>query len=191
MKKLLLYINVMFLFATPTYSQTLSDSMMYSIIGQYVEERADTSVTQKIYIDVNNKELLVNFSVGKTKIIFFDSKKIRRYYKTLTNSNGMFHTLSIRHSNDDTIDFCFTKCQVKKEGKYYGTLMESGGDLGYIPYARFIYSKEEKKWRLIPYDELKKNAIQNLPNVFNNGSVIIHPKNQTTTQNKSPYFLAR
>lgn len=166
MKKFLLWINVMFLFTIPSYSQTLRDEMKYSIIGQYVEEHFDTSVKQDVYIEVVSEEKLRSFSLGETKIILFNSRKKHRYYRTLSNSNGLFHFLSIRHLSNDTIDFNFTKCQLMKKGGYYGIEMESGGDLGYIPYARLIYSKEEESWKIFTHYELRENVILNLPDVF-------------------------
>lgn len=166
MKKLLLWINVMLLFTISIYSQTLSDEMIYSVIGQYIEENVDTSVTQNVYIKVDSEEKLRGFSLENIKIILFDSRKERRYYRALTNSNGLFHILKLRHLNNDTIDFDFSRCRVMKKGRYYGILVESGGDMGYIPYARLVYRKDEKVWRLISSYELKKNAVLNLPDAF-------------------------
>lgn len=163
MKKLLLYINVIHLFTISTYSQTLSDKMIYSVIGQYIEEHVDTSVTQNVYIKVVSEKKLRGFSLGDIKIILFDSRKERRYYRALTNSNGLFHILRIRHLSNDTIDFSFSRCQVMKEGRGYGIMVESGGDMGYIPYVRFIYSKKDQSWSVIASEELKKNAIYDLP----------------------------
>lgn len=181
MKKFILFHITLCFYSLTTYSQVISSNMTYFVINQYVSKKFDTTIAQNVYIKVKTDEKLNNYTLGNTKIIFFNSTKEDRFYRKLNKSNGLYHSLKISYLNSDTIDFDFSECHVTKINGHYCIEVGCGGDMGYIPFARIIYSKDEKKWRLIHYDELKKNAILELPNAFEVQSCA-NKKNYNTPQ---------
>lgn len=154
MRKVIIYSIVLCFCSLSTYAQTVSNDMIYFVINQYVGENFDTTIAQNIYININTGEKNYNYTMGNTKIILFDSTQERRFYRKLIRLDGKFLSLNIRSANSDTIDFVFSKCQITKENRYYHIELECGGDLGGMPFARFIYAKDRKEWDYVSHETM-------------------------------------
>lgn len=150
-------------------SQITEERMVHFAIEQYIAFHFDTTSEQFLYIETLDDNQYGSFKCGEIKVVFFDSRKEKYFYKkAIKKSGGHFLTLSKKQQSNDTIDFRFCKCHVNKIGSYFNILMESGGDAGYLPSARFIYNKMEEKWfyysaqelmKRAPFEEIKKGKV--------------------------------
>ena len=143
-------------FCSSANSQITEERMAYFAIEQYVKSYFDTTAKQFLYIEMLDDNQYCRFKYGEITVILWSTRKEKYYFKkAIKKSEGYYHTLSIKQLSNDTIDFLFCKCHVNKIGKYFHILMESGGDAGYLPFARFVYNSTEENWIYYSLQELR------------------------------------
>ena len=157
-KRFLIFIIVVASYSSAN-SQITEERMIHFVIEHYIKFHFDTTSEQFLYIETLDDNQYGSFKCGEMKVILFGTRKEKYYFqKAIKKSGGYFLTVLIKQLSNDTIDFHLCKCHVNKVGGYFNILMESGGDAGYLPFARFIYNNMEEKWTYYSVQELMKEV---------------------------------
>ena len=154
MKRTILFCIALCSCLVETHSQTISKDLYYFAIDQFVMCRYDTAKAKTAHVYNATGEKLPDYTVGHIKVKFYYSLNDRKYLRKMWLSDGKYNGMFMNRFGNDTVDFDFATGRVKRTLKGYGMAVNCGGDWGYIPDHRFIYSKERDEWEYHSFQEL-------------------------------------